>query len=129
CGSLAYDPVRNEVVLFGGQTPAFQPPITVLSDTWEWDGSNWEQRTPAISPPGGCGRLAFDPRRGHIMRFDNNALWEWDGNEWSKTSPERTPPARPRAAIAYDPNSASAMMFGGEVVPGFGSVELGDTWL
>lgn len=130
CAGMTYDPVRGRMVLFGGQSSVFQAPISLLSDTWEWDGSNWQQRTPTTSPPGGCGaQMAFDPRRGHVVRFDRGDLWEWDGTEWSKTMPDRTPPARTHAAIAYDPGETTITMFGGEVLPGFGTVRMSDIWV
>ena len=37
---MVYDSTRRRVVLFGGETES-----GVLSDTWEFDGSRWTQRT------------------------------------------------------------------------------------
>src|SRR5476649_2252651 len=45
--AMTFDSTRNRTVLFGGGNTAF----TNLSDTWEFDGVNWVQRTPSISPP------------------------------------------------------------------------------
>ena len=39
---MVYDPDLNEVVLFGGSYD--------FNDTWVWDGNNWTQVTPAVSP-------------------------------------------------------------------------------
>src|SRR5262245_51346436 len=37
---LAYDPVRGRTVMFGGVAPS----QATYTDTWEWDGSTWQQR-------------------------------------------------------------------------------------
>jgi len=34
-GRMAYDPTRDQIVLFGGYGGTF------LSDTWAWDGTKW----------------------------------------------------------------------------------------
>jgi hypothetical protein len=39
--ALAYDAVRNRVVLFGGFRSGQD-----FSDTWEWDGTGWTEVTP-----------------------------------------------------------------------------------
>ena len=36
---LGYDPIREEVVLFGGWDGT-----TTLADTWVWDGTSWSPR-------------------------------------------------------------------------------------
>ena len=46
---------RDKVVLFGGN-----PPYGVLNDTWEYDGSNWEQVTTSDLPePRAAGQMAY----------------------------------------------------------------------
>ena len=64
--ALAYDNARGRVILFGG----FTGPSFSLSDTWEWDGNVWTQRTPATSPPArGDHALAYDSARGRVVLF------------------------------------------------------------
>lgn len=51
--SMAYDSARGVTVLFGGELNC--PNCSGISgkatdDTWEWDGNNWTQRTPATKP-------------------------------------------------------------------------------
>ena len=41
---LAYDPVRQRTVLFGGASG------TLLDDTWEFDGQDWAQIATANAP-------------------------------------------------------------------------------
>src|SRR5262249_25554653 len=43
--AMAYDLVRQRVVMFGGSDN-----YTNFSDTWEWDGTIWRQRSPATNP-------------------------------------------------------------------------------
>lgn len=50
---LVYDPASKKVILFGGD----QLDQTV-ADTWVFDGSQWTQKTPAVSP---------SPRAGHAL--------------------------------------------------------------
>ena len=43
-GGMAYDPIRQEVVLFGGWRPGH-----TFGDTWTWDGTNWTEWDPGSS--------------------------------------------------------------------------------
>ena len=63
--ALGYDSARGRVVLFGGINDS----TGYLSDTWEWDGNVWTQRTPAQSPPARGVALAYDSARGRIVLF------------------------------------------------------------
>ena len=53
---MAYDAARGETVLFGGYDG--DSPLSLLGDTWAWDGTDWEvaraslDLTPASGPPG-----------------------------------------------------------------------------
>jgi hypothetical protein len=38
--AMAYDPIRHQIVLFGGQSGT-GPSAELLGDTWEWDGEQW----------------------------------------------------------------------------------------
>src|SRR5262249_6415135 len=64
--SLAYDSVRGRTVCFGGCTDSGSQSAT--NQTWEWDGSAWTQRLPAVSPPPRFGQaMAFDRARGRLV--------------------------------------------------------------
>src|SRR5438552_12415430 len=112
---MAYDGVRGRAVLFsgvgvnGGGNPA---------DTWEWDGSNWSQRSPATSPAARTGHaMAFDSGRGVTVLFGGmyyrNDTWEWDGNNWIPRAPPVSPPVRFGHALAYDSGRGVTVLFGG----------------
>jgi len=76
---MVYDSARGRVVLFGGYG---SPPV--FGDTWEWDGSNWVERTPATSPTDRYGHeMVYDHARGRVVLFGGvyvdtlNDMWEY----------------------------------------------------
>jgi hypothetical protein len=82
---IAYDPIRNRVVLFGGRDDLG----TAFGDTWEWDGMNWLQRSPAAAPPPCKGALAYDPATHQVVQLGGDSVggtqalsWGWDGVTW-----------------------------------------------
>jgi len=58
-GMMAYDPIRKEIVLFGGYAAFY------FSDTWAFDGANW---SPRLDAPGR--RRAAGPIRGPVGPAD-----------------------------------------------------------
>lgn len=48
--AIAQDPIRDRVVMFGGNT-FFGQCGTWVNETWEFDGLTWIQRSPTNSPP------------------------------------------------------------------------------
>jgi len=60
--AMAYDPLRGRIVLFGGYGPEY-PDGTQLGDTWEYDGTNWIETTPTLSP---------SPCEQHILAFEGH---------------------------------------------------------
>ncbi len=128
--ALAYDSVRLRTVLFGGDNSSGNS-----NDTWEYDGINWIQKLPAISPPVRYAHaMAFDSARGRVVLFggytNSGALssdtWEWDGTNWTQKSPATVPAARYGHAMAYDSAAGrqQVVLFGGYN----GSTVVGDTW-
>jgi cysteine-rich repeat protein len=129
--AMAYDPLRDRVVLFGGEID------TGLSQaTWLWDGTTWSEATPASSPTARAGHsMAFDPEAGRVVIFggrDETGLvdetWEWDGQSWSRRTVGATRPS-PRfgAVLAHDPRGGGLLLFGGGSDTQMGLV-FDDTW-
>ncbi|MBI2395501.1 MAG: hypothetical protein HYV09_38395, partial [Deltaproteobacteria bacterium] len=118
----AYDSARSAVVMFGGTYS------NTLSDTWEFQGGAWVQRTGDRE----LAASAYDSFRNRIVLFGGatggvatKETWEYDGFTWSKvctTAPCSTtlPEERTGAAAAYDSARRKFVIFGG------GSVA--DTW-
>jgi hypothetical protein len=125
-GGLAYDPVRQRSVLFGGSTgPGY------LADTWEWDGANWTQRTPSLSPPARVVTgFFFEPRAARIVLsggygFGNPLYltdrWEWDGASWRCSYAAASTPFT--GAVLFDPVLGEEVLVGGAPASGYSFFE------
>lgn len=88
---LAYDPVRGEVVLFGGNIRG-----QVFGDTWSWDGARWRQYPVEGPAPRWLPAMAFDQIRQRIVLVGGQGpgqpapyddVWEWDGAQWKQVRP------------------------------------------
>lgn len=93
---LAYDPVRERIVLFGGKGED-----TIYGDTWEWNGESWQEITP--DDPEGDGnpeprynqRMVYDPNSGGIFLQQGRSeqgqpehmYWVWNGTSWRWLEP------------------------------------------
>jgi hypothetical protein len=92
---MAYDPVRQQVMMFGGQ----RADGVYLNDTWIWNGTNWTQRNPANSPsPRSEHEMVWDPVNNRVLLFGGriaNAeyrdLWSWDGTNWTEIQAQNPP--------------------------------------
>ncbi|MCR9248002.1 MAG: kelch motif-containing protein [bacterium] len=122
--AMAYDPIRDEIVLFGGATQF------VVDDTWIFDGASWTQRSPATVPLARTEHaLVFVPNTGTTLMYggrDTNSpvgflddTWEWNGTDWSRRMPANTPPARAGHGLAWSSNRNRAVLFGGYFMPPF----------
>ena len=120
--ALSYDSQRKVAVLFGGSYSWTSSGAWVaLNDTWEWDGSDWLQRHPAVSPPARLdSAMAYDPERGTTVLFggqDQNLMYsdtcEWNGQHWRQVSPMTSPPARCSFGMFYDPQRQAVVIYGG----------------
>ncbi|HWN95841.1 MAG TPA: kelch repeat-containing protein, partial [Methylomirabilota bacterium] len=84
---MAYDPLRQHIVVFGGEA---EPNSIFVSDTWEWNGSNWIQSFPANSPQNRHGQTAvFDPHTQSVLLAGGSDdvnryhdVWFLNGNNW-----------------------------------------------
>ena len=132
-GSMAYDQVNKQMVLFGGATTVGST-TTVLNQTWVWAGGTWSKKTPATSPPARmAARMAWDPSQQAVILFGGrngstyyNDVWKWDGANWTALTPTGTAPtARGFSTMAYDPVREALIVFGGLTTS---SVRLNDTW-
>jgi hypothetical protein len=128
---LAYDPVRNVVVLFGGRQ------FNAFGDTWEYDGTTWKQRTFATSPSARFfAGMVFDPSRNKIVLFGGatgsggagallDDTWEYDGTSWTPLTTTGKPSPRANFAMTYSAARGKVVLFGGAT--GAGGMS-GETW-
>jgi hypothetical protein len=87
---MEYDEARGVIVLFGGSACTPQGCGTQLSDTWEWNGTTWTERS-ATAPGVPTRNMIYDPVRQRVVRTDFPfSLYEWDGTAWTRraTSPD-----------------------------------------
>ena len=124
--AMAYDWIRQRVVLFGGRAV-----FASIQDTWEWDGKNWTQVNPTVSPSTRDGHsLVYDFRRQRAVLFGGSGVvgllrdtWEWNGKNWTQRKPTASPGIRVWHAMAYDLARGRSVVFSGGNVRGGN-----DTW-
>ncbi|HUS32949.1 MAG TPA: hypothetical protein VMZ53_30815 [Kofleriaceae bacterium] len=127
--AITYDPVRREVVMFGGRRD-----VGRRADTWRLSSTtlDWAKFpvTGTTVVPLGRERsaMAFDDIRNTCVLFGGqiagqnptNDLWEWNGAGWSQLATSVAPPPRDEHVLAFvvDPTStpltSKLMVIGGE---------------
>ncbi len=118
---LVYDVVRGRVVLFGGASGRSETEFH--GDTWEWDGSKWEDRTVEAVSSGPSHRSghAMASNGYEVLMFGGAGVsgptdetWVWSERRgWTETMPIWRPTARQGAAAAYDRRRNRVVLFGG----------------
>jgi hypothetical protein len=135
--AMAYDIVRDRIVLFGGDAivPPGPNPPTMYADTWEWNGEAWTQEEDQ-GPSARTGHsMIYDAERKQTILFGGTGssqtfgdTWAWDEQRW-KLLVGFGPSARYWHAMAYDGHAKQTILFGGSY-PGTSGPRpaLGDTW-
>jgi uncharacterized protein (TIGR03437 family) len=105
---MVYDSVHDQIVLFGGGISTDYTENTGLfNDTWLWDGTNWSQAMPAISPsPRNRFGMAFDAGHAQAVLFGGRnpastvlgETWTWSGGAVT-TPPPDTPVIAPNNGV------------------------------
>ncbi len=119
--SMAYDSLRDRVVLFGGASSRDNR----LSDTWEWDGEKWELKATSGPSVRAHASMVFDKKRGMTIlnggrnrRLDSghtetwSDTWSWNGEKW-KLLEEKGPFAADHHTLVYDDKRGTILTFGG----------------
>ncbi len=109
--AMAYDEDRQVIVLFGGRRQ-YTSPGRDLNDTWEWDGSAWENTIvddPSKDPsPRSAAHMVYDTHRKKIIMYGGNSnlqdTWEYEGTKWSLVETSVTPGINRQEGMAYDRN-------------------------
>ena len=124
--SMCYDSARLRTILFGGYDTA----KGAANDTWEFNGTIWNQVMTPASPPGRQDQgMAYDPVRNRTVMFGGSAggdlgdTWEYDGTTWTQMMPANSPPAMHGVELCYDTVRKKVVLFGGH-----GSAVFDTTW-
>lgn len=107
--SMAYDPSRERIVLFGGYHQGGARPM--LDDTWEYDGARWHLAQAQGGPKGRCrASMLYDPIRQRLVMFGGAAdggllpdMWQLDGTQWTEILPATYPTARAFGSLVLLP--------------------------
>ncbi len=128
--TAAYDSRRAKGVFFADydfRTPGF-------GHTWEWDGSDWSQRTPQTSPTIQAGVLLYDDAHDTMLlagTAGSGAPFStslWNGQSWTVSQSTSGPPSRGFAPVAFDFAHERVLLFGGTThIDGHAGLA-NDTW-
>lgn len=130
---LSTDMLRRRIVTFGGIGQGGG----CNNETWEWDGSQWLQQTPANGPSAralyamaygrGSTYLFGGTPNGNVAGPHHIDTWRWNGIAWTQVTTSG-PTAGLGPAMAWDPVSGVFVLFGGNV-SGPSATESDETWL
>jgi hypothetical protein len=137
-GSLAYDPVHREVVLFGGghvAEPTDDGRLAGYTGTWAFDpeSNDWrELKVPVQPPPRMNTRLVTDSRNQVLVLFGGDGqshyladtwLFDLGTRKWRRSKAPGGPEARAGHFTVYDPVTGWVIIGGG-----YNRRDLTDMW-
>lgn len=116
--AMVYDEARGQILLFGGMAGATP---TYSNATWIWDGKNWREMRPKVSPPARYGHaMAYDAVAKKVVMFggygdtaEMNDTWTWDGSNWQQVTNAANPAPRSGHSMAFDAKRGEIVLFGG----------------
>jgi len=79
--SIVYDPIQDQIVLFGGYTDAGNYTFRTLDDTWvfDFDTLSWIDKTNNLSPAArGQSGMVYDASNGQILLFGGSSTGPLD---------------------------------------------------
>lgn len=106
-GGITFDADRGVVVMTGGAN------TNQVADLWEWDGTDWADRTPdgGTTLANGLAIAFFPPRHTSVACEGFSSCFEWDGAHWSPL-PEAAALIS-GAPMVYDAARGVLVAFGG----------------
>lgn len=134
-GSLAWDPVNSEMVLFGGGHVAERNAdgkIAGYTGTWVYGNGDWRQLSGPQPPPRMNSRLVLDAKNQVLVLFggDGQSAWLSDTwlydlrtRSWRQSRASANPPARAGHFAVFDPQTGYTWIGGG-----YNRRDLDDMW-
>jgi Galactose oxidase, central domain len=122
--AAAFDPLRDRVVLFGGNVfDTDGKTIITIHDTWEFDGTTWTQRT-SDGPKIGKPILVYDDATHQLilLGLDETSttkqttlmyIYDAASGTWNQSKPDGLPPCVNEAHVAFDGETNSVILVGG----------------
>lgn len=133
--SMAFDEAHGKAVLFGGSAQTKSGRVH-YSETWLWNGTQWELATDEGPDPRNVRAMIYDAARERVVlvggaRLDADCdcwvhlqdTWEWNGSSWMQSAAPPMPWAGQTAF--YDADDGQAVVFGGSSNQGG---TMGDTY-
>jgi len=145
--SMAFDRLRGEVVLFGGESGNMNAsiiPMNLQSDTWTYNLTTniWTNKTPINAPTPRYGSaMVYNTKNGEMILFggrdasgEQNDTWTYNltTNKWTKKSPVDAPSPRSYHGMTFIETSGEAFLYGGLIGDwsggGYIDIYLVETW-
>lgn len=137
--SMVYQSSESRVYFFGGANEK-----EVLSDLWVLDNTKWRKVVTKGKPnPRTFASLIYDIKNDRLVLFGGSKVlfgkdpepqnllgdtWQFKNNQWEKLITNNAPSPRAEAAMVYDENNESIILFGGYYINNGEYIKLGDTW-
>jgi hypothetical protein len=92
--SMTWDAGRQVIVMYGGGSKA---------ETWEWNGTDWNNKTPGANNPPGLNQapLAYDGTHLYTLLLAGSTTYTWSGTAWTRLA-VIGPPSNPGDTMAWD---------------------------
>lgn len=104
--TMAFDVASRQLLLFGGDSDNGVGSPRLLSDTWDWDGSDWHlvsSGTDGTPAAGDNPHMAYDAATAQVVLVTQSCdcaapgdpsktqTWTWDGHHWTQQRPKHAP--------------------------------------
>ncbi|MGD0249703.1 MAG: hypothetical protein ABSB97_02270 [Thermoplasmata archaeon] len=124
--ALAFDPIGNYTLLFGGAFNPFSGGYVHYGDTWIYRSGGWTNLTSTLSvapPARKDAGVAYDAADGYIVMFGGdtgangsvylNDTWVFQNMAWHQIFSSTSPSPRSGLMMTFDARDSYVLLFGG----------------